>query len=120
MALSTEELGRRLARARNAAGFTQAQVGEYLKVPREWISYVENGRRQIDISALQRLSDLYGINVSQFFEDPTNPNFDPSISAVAAFRATDISERDLATVSWVKRFAMNLNDLNRLLEGDGP
>ena len=118
MALSRTELGRRLARARDAAGLTQVQVGEYLKVPREWVSYIEHGRRQIEIPMLQQLADLYGIDVSQFFEEPSNTDFDPTVAVVAAFRADDINERDLKTVSWLKRFAMNLNDLNRLLEKD--
>lgn len=118
MALSREELGCRLARARGAAGLTQSQVGEFLQVPREWVSYVEHGRRHIEIPMLQQLSDLYGVDVSQFFEDPTNTDFDPTVAAVAAFRTADINADDLKTVSWLKRFAMNLNDLNRLLEKD--
>ena len=44
MTVTTETLGRRLAEAREAAGLTQAQVGASLKVLREWVSSLEQGR----------------------------------------------------------------------------
>ena len=119
MSLSQEVLGRRLAHARETAGLTQVQVGQYLKMPREYVSYVEHGRRPIQIPVLQQLADLYGIHMGQLFEDPADDTYEPALSVVAAFRSPDMSEHALAKLGWLKRFAMNLDDLNRLLAKDG-
>ena len=89
MSLSQEALGRRLAHAREAAGLTQVQVGQYLKMPREYVSYVEHGRRPIQIPVLQQLADLYGIHMGRLFEDPADDTYDPALSVVAAFRSPE-------------------------------
>ena len=44
MTVTTETLGRRLAEACTTVGLTQAQVGASLKVLREWVSSLEQGR----------------------------------------------------------------------------
>jgi transcriptional regulator with XRE-family HTH domain len=116
MSIRNPTLGRRLAVARKAAGFTQVQVGEYLTVSSQWVSHLEHGHQSIDILTLQSLADLYGIDLNQCFEDPTNPDFTPTAMAITPCCTKDLHEPDLHTIRWLKRFAMNLNDLHPLLE----
>ncbi len=120
MALTREEIGRRLAKAREAAGLSQIQVAEYLSMNRESVSYVEHGHRPVDLPTLHRLTDLYGVTLSWILGEDESP--DDTVSPVVngiAFRAHDFSARDWETMSWVKRIAMNLNDLNQILEAGG-
>lgn len=113
--LTYEEVGRRLAYARSHAGFTQQQVAEYLEINREQLSYVENGRRPVDLLALQRLADLYGFSLSYFVASDGEP---APRAAVVAFRTDSVSPKDLEVISWVKRLAMNLDFLQRFSVGE--
>lgn len=120
MALTREGIGRRLAQAREGAGLSQIQVAEYLSMNRESVSYVENGHRPVDLPTLHRLTDLYGVSLSWILGEDESPDETvPSLVDGIAFRAHDLSARDWETVSWVKRIAMNLNDLNQILDAGG-
>lgn len=116
MTLTREDIGRRLARARQAAGLSQSQVAEYLSVNREAIASMENGHRPLDLPTLHRLTDLYGVSLSSFLSDdePVPDHVDGM-----AFCAHALSARDWETVSWVKRIAMNLDDLHQMLDAEG-
>ena len=114
--LTYEEIGRRLSHARRHAGFTQRQVAEYLGINREQLSYVETGRRPVDLPTMQRLADLYGFALSYFVASELEPSRE---AAVAAFRSDSIAPEDLEVIRWVKRFAMNLDSLKRFSAGEG-
>ncbi|SMC01987.1 Transcriptional regulator, contains XRE-family HTH domain [Sulfobacillus thermosulfidooxidans DSM 9293] len=119
MALTREIIGQRLAQARHHAGLTQQHVAAYLDLKREQVSYIETGQRPIDIPTLQRLADLYGYELSYFLQEDPMPESEISPTVIAAFRTAHITSKDLETIRWVKRFTMNLDSLNRLLEENG-
>lgn len=114
MALTREEIGRRLAQAREAVGLSQSRVAEYLSINCESVSRMENGHRHVDLPALHKLTDLYGVSLSRIFDDESSDDTMPAIVNHNAFRAHDLSVRDLETISWITRIAMNLDDLNKL------
>jgi len=62
--LTYELIGKRLKAARKTMGLKQEQVANFLGVPREYISYYENGTRPIDTISLNKLADLYGYSLS--------------------------------------------------------
>lgn len=113
MTITPENIGRRLAQAREAVGLSQVQVADYLSVSRPSVLSLEQGHRPIDWPTLHRLMDLYGVDVSWLVSDakPTAPALDDGVAGYAP----DLSTRDWEMVSKVRRFAMNLNDLNQLL-----
>ena len=115
MAFTTEELGRRLVQARKTVGLTPVQVGEYLKVPREWVSSIEQGRRSVTIPILQSLADLYGMDIERFFDDGASADAEFDAIVLTGFCAADIHAEDLDTIRWLQRLARNLHNLNRLL-----
>lgn len=59
-------IGRRLRKIREARGFSQEKV-QFEK--HLYISYIENGLRNISISTLTELCEMYGITVGDFFKD---------------------------------------------------
>ncbi len=57
------EMLRLLREARRAAGLTQADVGRALSRTQGAVSKMENGEIRIDPIELQRLAELYGVEV---------------------------------------------------------
>ena len=66
---ATALVGRRIRRAREAAGFSQGQLAQEIETTQATISYWESGRRSPDIEDLVSLADALGVEVSYFFED---------------------------------------------------
>ena len=66
MAITPEEIGRRLRMARESRHFTQETAGAALGLQRSAISLMESGQRQVSTLELTRLADLYGRSVGWF------------------------------------------------------
>jgi transcriptional regulator with XRE-family HTH domain len=66
MAITDQELGRRLRAARKACGMTQADVGRELGVSRGTITQIEAGSRLATALELGKLSFLYGRRMGEF------------------------------------------------------
>jgi Zn-dependent peptidase ImmA (M78 family)/DNA-binding XRE family transcriptional regulator len=64
-----EDVGRRVALARDRAGFTQRQLADRLGLHRSAITRVELGQRQLDALELARISDLLGRSVEWFLTE---------------------------------------------------
>ncbi|WP_028987173.1 helix-turn-helix domain-containing protein [Thermicanus aegyptius] len=110
------EIGRKLKKAREENGLTQLQVGKYLGVAREQISYFETGSREIDLLSLSKLADLYGYPSEYFLS--ASETAEEHDSVAMAFRATGLSEKDLDLLARCQRFLFNLKWLDELLEGE--
>lgn len=93
--------------------FTQKEMAEYLKTgSRESISQYENAEREIPLEYLERCSDLFSIDLIDFFEEnetigKTNFHF--------AFRANEISNSDLESITQFKKIISNYKRLERIL-----
>lgn len=99
-----EKIGRNLKTFRTNHGYTQDQVADYLGVDRVMISYFENGTRVVPGATLMKLADFYGVALRELAEE--NPK-QSRLNAAFAFRATDISKRDLEVIAHFKRIAKN-------------
>lgn len=64
------DIGRRLQRARAAAGLSQAEVAETLGVPRPAVSLMESGQRTVSSVELARLARLYRRPAGYFLVEP--------------------------------------------------
>ena len=111
-----ELIGQKLRLAREQAGLTQEAAAQALGVVREQLSYLENGRREIDLVTLFKLADLYGYSASYFL---LNQRTQPADELSIAFRAGELGEEDFTAMAWVQRFTRNLAELDHLLHG-GP
>lgn len=74
MAITQEELARRLREAREKAGFTQEQVAKELGLLRPIIAQIEAGKRKVSSLELVSLARLYGRSLSSFFEEDFEPD----------------------------------------------
>ena len=70
-------------------------MASFLDIKRETLSYYENnpdGRAEAPLEVLEKLADLYGADLADFFEEDTNQL---KANLAFAFRATDLKENDL-------------------------
>ena len=56
--------GRRVAQARKAAGLTQKQLGDRLKLPQSQISRIERNPDRTTVRTLKRIARALGLDVS--------------------------------------------------------
>ena len=94
-----QELGRRLKRAREAAGYTQEQAAELLGLSRPTLADIEAGRRRVDTVLLRRLATLYGRQPGELL-GPTSEREEAQIrQAAARVREELLKELDQAVIS---------------------
>ena len=111
--LSREELGRRIAEARNRAGLTQQQCADAVGLDRTSLAKVENGHRRTTVLELVRLAETLETRVEWFVEDAPQ-------SVVSHRNAADPGEPSPAIDRVVERvareveFLLGLNDLPKL------
>jgi Zn-dependent peptidase ImmA (M78 family)/DNA-binding XRE family transcriptional regulator len=67
--ITQEELGRRLRRAREQAGFTQEEAGQAIGLDDTAVAKIERGRRGVGALELKRLASLYRVLVEDLLED---------------------------------------------------
>ncbi len=63
------QLGERLRRARELAGFAQGEAAIALGITSAALSQYEGGKRRIEALTLDRIARLYGVPITYFFAD---------------------------------------------------
>lgn len=61
------DLGQRLRRTRNSANFTLDWAAAQVGLTKGYLSKIERGQATPSIAVLNRLSDLYGVTLAEFF-----------------------------------------------------
>ena len=61
-------IGKNLSSFRDKLGYSQQQVADYLKVDRSLIAHYERGKRDISIVHLQKIADLFNVELETFAE----------------------------------------------------
>lgn len=90
MAITAQELGRRLREAREACAMTQEQVAGKLELSRASVAQMELGNRQVSSLELDRLAYLYGRDIRVFLSE----QFDAKDALTVMFRANPDLGRD--------------------------
>lgn len=75
---------------------SQEQVASVLGVDRSLISLYENGEREISLTSLEKLSDLFGVELEELLEDSADNR---AINAAFAFRSEGLSDNDLGHIA---------------------
>jgi transcriptional regulator with XRE-family HTH domain len=96
---------------REKYGYTQDKVAEYLGIKREMISFYENEGREIPLEVLEKLSDLFGVELDVFFVD----NVDEALAEVVfAFRKDDFESDDMDNMAAFGKIVKNYLKINNL------
>ena len=105
--------GRNLKALREANGYTQEKVSEYLGIGRSAYANYEAGEREAPLEVLEKAANLFGCELSMLFEmDETAVEN----MLVCAFRADNLNVEDMREVAAFKSIVMNYLKMERMLE----
>ena len=105
-----EIIGKNIAQIRKAQGLTQDSIAAYLGVSRVQISHYERGERDISVTELNKLSDLFGVELSELFEEDLKIQ---DLNIAFAFR-NENSVTDLEQIASFKKVVMNYLKMERI------
>lgn len=105
-------IGRNLKALRDANGYTQEKVSDYLGIGRSAYANYEAGERETPLEVLQKAADLFGCELSLLFEEDETAVRN---MLVCAFRADDLSPEDMREVAAFKSVVLNYLKMERLL-----
>lgn len=107
----TNTIGLIIKGLRDKYGYTQDKVADFLKIKREMISFYETGEREVPLEVLEKLSDLFGVNLDVFFVD----NVDEAVAEVVfAFRKNDFDNDDMESMAAFGKIVKNYLKINNL------
>lgn len=109
-------IGRNIKACREKLHYTQEMLANYLGIQREVVSYYENGRRAIELSLLERLADLFGVDLEALLTDEVMlDSIDPAI----AFRLQGFTSSDLIKISEFQRIMKSYRKMIKLETENG-
>lgn len=106
-------IGENIKFLREQSGLTQSNLARFLNVDQSLISKIEKNERSVTSDILEKLSTLFGVHVDCFTKE-----LDSSNCISFAFRASEITEEDLETISAINKIALNLKLMTKLLNGE--
>ena len=71
--LNNLEIGRRIARGRMSLGIAQEDMAAEIGVSRQWLSYVENGRRPVRVSLLPKIAQRLEVSIDYLVTGQLKP-----------------------------------------------
>ncbi|MGL4412431.1 MAG: helix-turn-helix domain-containing protein [Tannerellaceae bacterium] len=93
--------------------FTQEQVTDFLGLKnRSTYSNYESGEREAPLDVLEKCADLYGCDLSMFFEEN---EASAKEMLVCAFRIDNIAPSDMEEIASFKNIVNNYMKINSLL-----
>ncbi|MCB9498611.1 MAG: helix-turn-helix transcriptional regulator [Bacillales bacterium] len=96
---------------RNKIGVTQEQMADFLGLEQSSICKFENGERSISVSNLEKACDLFGVEVESIYE------IGISIKSLSpSFRKTDVSLNSLKDISEINKLALNIIEMDKILD----
>lgn len=100
---------------RDASGFTQEQVAAFLDIERGALSNYELGSREVPMQVLISLSNLYGVDIADFYEqDKTKLKY----ALCCSFRLDNLSADDLMEIADFKDVVKSYLKMVNLTEHD--
>lgn len=110
--MDSKKVGNKIKAFRERQGLSQDHLADYLNLSRVTISMIESGDRTIDMEKLERLANLFGVELSVFFSDDEG-KFETELAF--AFRTEQIESSDLEEIANFKRIVKNHQKMKRLL-----
>lgn len=93
--------------------YTQDKLASFLGIKREMISFYENGEREVPIEVLEKLSDLFGVELEMFFVD----DIEEAMAGVAfAYRKDELNAEDMQQIAAFGKIVKNYLKIKKLHE----
>jgi transcriptional regulator with XRE-family HTH domain len=108
------KIGKRIAKAREKAGFNQTILANMLNMTRSNLVNIEKGRQSINVTKIIEISRLTGYSVSSIIDD-RGENLEPETNRKLNISEKTLSEIDKIPEKHLKRF---LTFYNQIKGGD--
>jgi transcriptional regulator with XRE-family HTH domain len=108
-------LSKNIRSLRDSLGYTQAQIGNYLGVTASAVNQYENDARVIPAESVSKIALLFNVEESELYQE--NPQ-QQQILSVFAFRANELVEEDLKSISAFKKIVLNYFHLSEALSNE--
>lgn len=103
-------IGHNIELCRNQMGIRQEDLGKFLGISQEQFSYIENGKRPIDVVKLEKLSSLFDVSMKEIVDSEISTF---SINKFQfRFKRDDIDK--LNAIAFINEFANNLVQLEKI------
>ena len=89
---------------RQASNYTQENVASFLGIGRSAYSNYESGDRELPLSCMEKLADLYGSDAYMLYEENESVIED---MLATAFRVDNLSPADMEQIAAFKRVVKN-------------
>jgi len=104
-------VGAIMKKLREKNGYSQEAIADFLVIKREMISYYETGARETPLEILEKLSDLFGVELAIFFSE----DIEEVMSEMAfAFRADELNKKDMEGISYFRKIIKNYQRITNL------
>jgi transcriptional regulator with XRE-family HTH domain len=113
MAVSYQEIGRRIAGYRNELGLSQEVVAKRMEISRAVLSKIENGQKAINAMELQAACAALGLSLNDLIEERPQ-------SLAVAFMGSARTESAKRAIASVDRLAEEYLWQLRIAEGKSP
>lgn len=108
-------IGTNIKLFREKTGISQEEVADYCGIKREILSYYENGKREVSLLHLEKISEFLDVDMEAFLEeDPSEIQPDLAL----AFRANELTPSDRDQIVYFKRIVKNYLKM-KTIEADG-
>jgi transcriptional regulator with XRE-family HTH domain len=106
-------IGANILNYRKIQDLSQQQLADYLGITRELISLIETGKREISIANLNKLADLFGIELEELLEEDQSLK---EANVAFAFRSNNRSDNnaDLSNIAAFQRIVLNYLKMEKL------
>lgn len=111
METSEKIIGKNITSLREKRGYTSQQVANYLGISKSEFISIESGKNKINISELEKLSELFGIDAYDFYEKNINADH-----LIFAFKAKQISSDDLKSIACFMKIVRNYQRMKKEYE----
>ena len=105
-------VGRNLKALREANGYTQEQVANFLGIGRSAYANYEAGERETPMEVMERASELFGCELALLFDEDEQA---VKNMLVCAFRADNLSVNDMKEEAAFKNIVLNYMKMERLM-----
>ena len=89
---------------RQASNYTQEDIASFLGIGRSAYSNYESGDRELPLSCMEKLADLYGCDAYMLYEENESVIED---MLATAFRVDNLSPADMEQIAAFKRVVKN-------------
>ena len=112
---TSEIIGKNIFYFRTSLGMSQEEVSSFLNVERSTISKYETGEREIPLPVLEKLSDLFGVEISGLLEENNEKS---QVNQALAFRKDSISREDLESIAGFQKIVKKYLEMKKILENE--